>query len=244
MEKLNIEDPIVIRKLSDRVRPQHWTTLAVRLSEIGVRTYRDLCKLKPIEIASMPYISSEVYVDMVQMLESYGLHLGMTDGELDRYILGKEPTAKTITISEESLKPLVESINCFNTMMAEGLDKNRKKKENCQKNQEERKAENIQTKSSAEDPRMLQAYFETYFSPNKSLSGRDWEMFFHSMYMQFLCEQPWPVRWFVPFHKRVKMALDKAHAMLGDCRVYNVCRTLAYEELMAQNAQKSDDASK
>ncbi len=120
MEKLNIEDPIVIRKLSDRVRPQHWTTLAVRLSEIGVRTYRDLCKLKPIEIASMPYISSEVYVDMVQMLESYGLHLGMTDGELDRYILGKEPTAKAITISEESLKPLVESINCFNTMMAGG----------------------------------------------------------------------------------------------------------------------------
>ena len=240
MEKLNIEDVIIVSRLTDKIRLQHRSTVQARLAETGVRTYRDLCKLKPIEIASMPYISSEVYVDMVQSLESFGLHFGMTDEELDRYMLQEGTAPKTITFSEESLKPLVESINYFNTVMADALKKNRQKKEKEQKVQQE------QEEKCAECQRQAKAFDETLFLPNKCLSGRDWEYFFHNIYMQILCDQPWVIKWFVPYERRMNKALAKAHRMLGECRMYNACRTVAYEDYFNKNKPntESDDASK
>lgn len=85
MKRIDIVDFIIFRREDWDIRPSMVEKTRQAFHDSEVWTYKDLCACTEKQLLKIRYVTPELVEHIKETLESAGLHLGMTEKELDAY---------------------------------------------------------------------------------------------------------------------------------------------------------------
>lgn len=255
MKRINIVGFIDFHREKWDIRPSMMEKMRQAFHDSELWTYKDLCACTEKQLLKIRYVTPELVGHIKETLEDVGLHLGMTEKDLDAYhdaeydarhqsVEQKETSEEYIT--EEKAKEDAVSAN------ADGMQK--KEIESLQETEQKKGTEQLQE---AEPLQETEAKHKKKFDAQKAynhamarilcdpcqmLRGDDLEFMRHQLVMSVLEQQSWLMRTFSSFNYRVKVAMRKANYIMLEYRHDMGLRSTVYQHLEYEGTIKELEA--
>lgn len=255
MKRINIVGFIDFHREKWDIRPSMMEKMRQAFHDSELWTYKDLCACTEKQLLKIQYVTPELVGHIKETLEDVGLHLGMTEKELDAYhdaeydarhqsVEQKGTTEEDI--AEEKAKEEAASAN------TDGMQK--KGTEPLQETEQKKGTEQL---LEAEPLQEREAKHKKEFDAQKAynhamarilrdpcqmLRGDDLEFMRHQLVMSVLEQQGWLMRTFCSFNYRVKVAMRKANYIMQEYRHDMGLRSTVYQHLEYEGTIKELEA--
>lgn len=255
MKRINIVGFIDFHREKWDIRPSMMEKMRQVFHDSELWTYKDLCACTEKQLLKIRYVTPELVEHIKETLEDVGLHLGMTEKELDAYhdaeydarhqSVEQKGTSEE-DIAEEEAKEDAASAN------TDGMQK--KEIESLQETEQKKGTEQLQE---AEPLQEMEAKHKKKFDAQKAynhamarilrdpcqmLRGDDLEFMRHQLVMSVLEQQSWLMRTFCSFNYRVKVAMRKADYIMLEYRHDMGLRSTVYQHLEYEGTIKELEA--
>lgn len=224
------------------IRPSLKERIKKDFTDSFLYNYKSLCLTTEEKLLSLPHVTPDVVRNIQDFLSQYGLILGMTEKELDDYMdaeyFDKHPEESEICHEElETYNPTIKFIedkDKYSTLEDKGHEEFYKEKQAAS----EEPASSIDHQESIDQPfdeekEAIKVLRQTYQDPLEWLRNDDWEWYGHQARLFLLTSQPWYIKCFVPFKKRLVMAFKQADKLIAKYRTDMAARSLFYRKLKA-----------
>ena len=232
MKRINIVGFIDFHREEWDIRPSVVEKIRLAFHDSELWTYKDLCACTEKQLLKIRYVTPELVEHIKETLEDVGLHLGMTEKELDAYhdaeYDARHQSVESKRISEEDIaeNEAKEAISFADTdgtqkKETEQLQDTEPLQETKAKHKEEfdaRKAYN-------------HAMARILCDPCQMLRGDDLEFMRHQLVMSVLEQQSWLMKTFCSFPYRLKAAMRKANYIMQEYRHDMGLRSTVYQHL-------------
>lgn len=244
MKRINIVGFINFHREDWDIRPSMVEKTRQALYDSEVWTYKDLCALSEKQLLKIRYVTPELVGHIKETLEDVGLHLGMTEKELDAYhdaeydarhqSVEQKGTSEE-DIAEEEAKGDAVSANTdgMQKKEIESLQETEQKK-GTEQLQETEPLQEMETKHKKEfdaQKAYNHAMARILRDPCQMVRGDDLEFMRHQLVMSILEQQSWLMRTFCSFNYRVKVAMRKANYIMQEYRHDMGLRSTVYQHL-------------
>ena len=243
MKRINIVGFIDFHREKWDIRPSMMEKMRQAFHDSELWTYKDLCACTEKQLLKIQYVTPELVGHIKETLEDVGLHLGMTEKELDayhdaeydaRHQCAEQKGTSEEDIAEEEAKEDAASVN---------TDGMQKEIESLQETEQKKGTEQLQE---AEPLQEMEAKHKKKFDVQKAynhamarilrdpcqmLRGDDLEFMRHQLLMSVLEQQSWLMRTFCSFNYRVKVAMRKANYIMLEYRHDMGLRSTVYQHL-------------
>ena len=243
MKRINIVGFIDFHREKWDIRPSMMERMRQVFHDSELWTYKDLCACTEKQLLKIRYVTPELVGHIKETLEDVGLHLGMTEKELDayhdaeydaRHQSAEQKRTSEENIAEEEAKEDAASVN---------TDGMQKEIESLQETEQKKGTEQMQE---AEPLQEMEAKHKKKFDAQKAynhamarilrdpcqmLRGDDLEFMRHQLVMSVLEQQSWMMRTFCSFNYRVKVAMRKANYIMQEYRHDMGLRSTVYQHL-------------
>ena len=255
MKRINIVGFIDFHREKWDIRPSMMEKMRQVFHDSELWTYKDLCACTEKQLLKIRYVTPELVGHIKETLEDVGLHLGMTEKELDAYhdaeydarhqsVEHKETSEEDI--AEEEAKEDAASAN------TDGMQK--KEIESLQETEQKKGTEQLQeTEPLQEREAKHKKKFDAQKAYNHAMArilrdpcqmvrGDDLEFMRHQLVMSVLEQQSWLMRTFCSFNYRVKVAMRKANYIMLEYRHDMGLRSTVYQHLEYEGTIKELEA--
>ena len=238
MKRINIVGFIDFHREKWDIRPSMMEKMRQVFHDSELWTYKDLCACTEKQLLKIRYVTPELVGHIKETLEDVGLHLGMTEKELDAYhdaeydarhqSVEQKGTSEE-DIAEEEAKGDAVSAN------TDGMQK--KEIESLQGSEQLQETEPLQEREAKHKKKFdaQKAYNHAMArilrDPCQMLRGDDLEFMRHQLVMSVLEQQSWLMRTFCSFNYRVKVAMRKANYIMQEYRHDMGLRSTVYQHL-------------
>lgn len=254
MKRINIVGFIDFHREEWDIRPSMVEKTRQAFHDSELWTYKDLCALSEKQLLKIRYVTPELVGHIKETLEDVGLHLGMTEKELDayhdaeydaRHQSAEQKRTSEENIAEEEAKEDAASVN---------TDGMQKEIESLQETEQKKGTEQLQE---AEPLQEMEAKHKKKFDAQKAYNhamarilrdpcqmvrGDDLEFIRHQLVMSVLEQQSWLMRTFCTFNYRVKVAMRKANYIMLEYRHDMGLRSTVYQHLEYEGTIKELEA--
>lgn len=255
MKRINIVGFIDFHREKWDIRPSMMEKMRQVFHDSELWTYKDLCACTEKQLLKILYVTPELVGHIKETLEDVGLHLGMTEKELDAYhdaeYDARHQSAEQKGTSEEDIaeEEAKEDAASANT---DGMQK--KEIESLQETEQKKGTEQLQE---AEPLQEREAKHKKKFDAQKAynhamarilrdpcqmVKGDDLEFMRHQLVMSVLEQQSWLMRTFCSFNYRVKVAMRKANYIMQEYRHDMGLRSTVYQHLEYEGTIKELEA--
>lgn len=255
MKRINIVGFIDFHREKWDIRPSMMEKMRQVFHDSELWTYKDLCACTEKQLLKIRYVTPELVGHIKETLEDVGLHLGMTEKELDAYhdaeYDARHQSAEQKRTSEKDIakEEVEEDAASANT---DGIQK--KEIESLQETEQKKGTEQLQE---AEPLQEMEAKHKKKFDVQKAYNhamarilrdpcqmvrGDDLEFMRHQLVMSVLEQQSWLMRTFCSFNYRVKVAMRKANYIMLEYRHDMGLRSTVYQHLEYEGTIKELEA--
>lgn len=255
MKRINIVGFIDFHREEWDIRPSMMEKTRQAFHDSELWTYKDLCACTEKQLLKIRYVTPELVGHIKETLEDVGLHLGMTEKELDAYhdaeYDARHQSAEQKGTSEEDIadEEAKEDAASANT---DGMQK--KEIESLQETEQKKGTEQLQeTEPLQEREAKHKKKFDAQKAynhamarilrdPCQMLRGDDLEFMRHQLVMSVLEQQSWLMKTFCSFNYRVKVAMRKANYIMLEYRHDMGLRSTVYQHLEYEGTIKELEA--
>lgn len=255
MKRINIVGFIDFHREKWDIRPSMMEKMRQAFHDSELWTYKDLCACTEKQLLKIRYVTPELVGHIKETLEDVGLHLGMTEKELDAYhdaeydarhqSVEQKGTSEE-DIAEEEAKGDAVSTNTdgMQKKEIESLQETEQKK-GTEQLQETEPLQEMETKHKKEfdaQKAYNHAMARILRDPCQMVRGDDLEFMRHQLVMSILEQQSWLMRTFCSFNYRVKVAMRKANYIMQEYRHDIGLRSTVYQHLEYEGTIKELEA--
>ena len=226
MKRINIVGFIDFHREEWDIRPSMVEKTRQAFHDSELWTYKDLCACTEKQLLKIRHVTPELVEHIKETLEDVGLHLGMTEKDLDAYhdaeYDARHQSVESKRISEEDIAEN-EAKEATSFADTDGMQK--KATEQLQETEAKHKKEfDAQKAYNHAMARILR-------DPCQMLRGDDLEFMRHQLVMSVLEQQSWLMKTFCSFNYRVKVAMQKANYIMQEYRHDMGLRSTVYQHL-------------
>lgn len=226
MKRINIVGFIDFHREEWDIRPSMVEKTRQAFHDSELWTYKDLCACTEKQLLKIRHVTPELVEHVKETLEDVGLHLGMTEKELDAYhdaeYDARHQSVESKRISEEDIAEN-EAKEATSFADTDGMQK--KETEPLQETEAKHKEEFDARKA------YKHAMARILCDPCQMLRGDDLEFMRHQLVMSVLEQQSWLMKTFCSFNYRVKVAMQKANYIMQEYRHDMGLRSTVYQHL-------------
>ena len=226
MKRINIVGFIDFHREEWDIRPSMVEKTRQAFHDSELWTYKDLCACTEKQLLKIRHVTPELVEHVKETLEDVGLHLGMTEKELDAYhdaeYDARHQSVESKRISEEDIAEN-EAKEATSFADTDGMQK--KATEQLQETEAKHKEEFDARKA------YNHAMARILCDPCQMLRGDDLEFMRHQLVMSVLEQQSWLMKTFSSFNYRVKVAMQKANYIMQEYRHDMGLRSTVYQHL-------------
>lgn len=226
MKRINIVGFIDFHREEWDIRPSMVEKTRQAFHDSELWTYKDLCACTEKQLLKIRHVTPELVEHVKETLEDVGLHLGMTEKELDAYhdaeYDARHQSVESKRISEEDIAEN-EAKEATSFADTDGMQK--KATEQLQETEAKHKEEFDARKA------YNHAMARILCDPCQMLRGDDLEFMRHQLMMSVLEQQSWLMKTFCSFNYRVKVAMQKANYIMQEYRHDMGLRSTVYQHL-------------
>lgn len=249
MKRINIVGFIDFHREKWDIRPSMMEKMRQVFHDSELWTYKDLCACTEKQLLKIRYVTPELVGHIKETLEDVGLHLGMTEKELDAYhdaeYDARHQSAEQKRTSEEDIaeEEAKEDAASANT---DGMQK--KEIESLQGTEQLQETEPLQEREAKHKKKFdaQKAYNHAMArilrDPCQMVRGDDLEFMRHQLVMSVLEQQSWLMRTFCSFNYRMKVAMRKANYIMLEYRHDMGLRSTVYQHLEYEGIIKELEA--
>ena len=255
MKRINIVGFIDFHREKWDIRPSMMEKMRQAFHDSELWTYKDLCACTEKQLLKIRYVTPELVGHIKETLEDVGLHLGMTEKELDayhdaeydaRHQSAEQKRTSEEDIAEEEAKEDAASANTdgMQKKEIESLQETEQKK-GTEQLQETEPLQEMDTKHKKEfdaQKAYNHAMARILRDPCQMVRGDDLEFMRHQLVMSILEQQSWLMRTFCSFNYRVKEAMRKANYIMQEYRHDMGLRSTVYQHLEYEGTIKELEA--
>lgn len=254
MKRINIVGFIDFHREEWDIRPSMMEKMRQAFHDSELWTYKDLCACTEKQLLKIRYVTPELVGHIKETLEDVGLHLGMTEKELDayhdaeydaRHQCAEQKGTSEEDIAEEEAKEDAASVNTDGMQKEiESLQETEQKKgtEQLQETEPLQEREAKHKKKFDAQKAYNHAMARILRDPCQMLRGDDLEFMRHQLVMSVLEQQSWLMRTFCSFNYRVKVAMRKANYIMLEYRHDMGLRSTVYQHLEYEGTIKELEA--
>lgn len=254
MKRINIVGFIDFHREEWDIRPSMMEKMRQAFHDSELWTYKDLCACTEKQLLKIRYVTPELVEHIKETLEDVGLHLGMTEKELDayhdaeydaRHQCAEQKGTSEEDIAEEEAKEEAASVNTDGMQKEiESLQETKQKKgtEQLQETEPLQETEAKHKKKFDAQKAYNHAMARILRDPCQMLRGDDLEFMRHQLVMSVLEQQSWLMRTFCSFNYRVKVAMRKANYIMLEYRHDMGLRSTVYQHLEYEGTIKELEA--
>lgn len=244
MKRINIVGFIDFHREEWDIRPSMVEKTRQAFHDSELWTYKDLCACTEKQLLKIRHVTPELVEHVKETLEDVGLHLGMTEKELDAYhdaeYDARHQSIESKRISEEDIAEN-EAKEATSFADTDGIQK--KEIESLQETEQKKGTEQLQETEPLQE---MEAKHKKKFDAQKAynhamarilcnpcqmLRGDDLEFMRHQLVMSVLEQQSWLMKTFCSFNYRVKAAMQKANYIMQEYRHDMGLRSTVYQHL-------------
>lgn len=255
MKRINIVGFIDFHREKWDIRPSMMEKMRQAFHDSELWTYKDLCACTEKQLLKIRYVTPELVEHIKETLEDVGLHLGMTEKELEAYhdaeydarhqSVEQKGTSEE-NIAEEEAKEEAASANTdgMQKKVTEPLQETEQKKETEQL-QETEPLQETEVKHKKEfdaQKAYNHAIARILRDPCQMVRGDDLEFMRHQLVMSVLEQQSWLMKTFCSFPYRLKVAMRKANYIMLEYRHDMGLRSTVYQHLEYEGTIKELEA--
>ena len=226
MKRINIVGFIDFHREEWDIRPSMVEKTRQAFHDSELWTYKDLCACTEKQLLKIRHVTPELVEHVKETLEDVGLHLGMTEKELDAYhdaeYDARHQSVESKRISEEDIAKN-EAKEATSFADTDGMQK--KATEQLQETEAKHKEEFDARKA------YNHAMARILCDPCQMLRGDDLEFMRHQLVMSVLEQQSWLMKTFCSFPYRLKAAMRKANYIMQEYRHDMGLRSTVYQHL-------------
>lgn len=226
MKRINIVGFIDFHREEWDIRPSVVEKIRLAFHDSELWTYKDLCACTEKQLLKIRHVTPELVEHIKETLEDVGLHLGMTEKDLDAYhdaeYDARHQSVESKRISEEDIAEN-EAKEATSFADTDGMQK--KATEQLQETEAKHKEEFDARKA------YNHAMARILCDPCQMLRGDDLEFMRHQLVMSVLEQQSWLMKTFCSFNYRVKVAMQKANYIMQEYRHDMGLRSTVYQHL-------------
>ena len=226
MKRINIVGFIDFHREEWDIRPSMVEKTRQAFHDSELWTYKDLCACTEKQLLKIRHVTPELVEHIKETLEDVGLHLGMTEKDLDAYhdaeYDARHQSVESKRISEEDI---AENEAKEATSFADTDGMLKKATEQLQETEAKHKEEFDARKA------YNHAMARILCDPCQMLRGDDLEFMRHQLVMSVLEQQSWLMKTFCSFNYRVKVAMQKANYIMQEYRHDMGLRSTVYQHL-------------
>lgn len=224
------------------IRPSLKERIKKDFTDSFLYNYKSLCLTTEEKLLSLPHVTPDVVRNIQDFLSQYGLILGMTEKELDDYMdaeyFDAHPEESEISHEESgTYNPTINFIgdnDKYSTLEDKGHEDFYKEKQAVS----EKPASSIDPQETVDRPfdeekEAVKALRQTYQDPLEWVRYDDWVWYGHQARLFLLTSQPWYVKCFMPFKKRLERASKQADKLISKYRTDMAARSLFFRKLKA-----------
>ena len=226
MKRINIVGFIDFHREEWDIRPSMVEKTRQAFHDSELWTYKDLCACTEKQLLKIRHVTPELVEHIKETLEDVGLHLGMTEKDLDAYhdaeYDARHQSVEYKRISEEDIAEN-EAKEATSFADTDGMQK--KATEQLQETEAKHKEKFDARKA------YNHAMARILCDPCQMLRGDDLEFMRHQLVMSVLEQQSWLMKTFCSFNYRVKVAMQKANYIMQEYRHDMGLRSTVYQHL-------------
>ena len=226
MKRINIVGFIDFHREEWDIRPSMVEKTRQAFHDSELWTYKDLCACTEKQLLKIRHVTPELVEHIKETLEDVGLHLGMTEKDLDAYhdaeYDARHQSVESKRISEEDIAEN-EAKEATSFADTDGMQK--KATEQLQETEAKHKEEFDARKA------YNHAMARILCDPCQMLRGDDLEFMRHQLVMSVLEQQSWLMKTLCSFNYRVKVAMQKANYIMQEYRHDMGLRSTVYQHL-------------
>lgn len=232
MKRINIVGFIDFHREEWDIRPSMVEKTRQAFHDSELWTYKDLCACTEKQLLKIRYVTPELVEHIKETLEDVGLHLGMTEKELDSYH-DAEYDAKHQSVESKgrAKEDIAENEAKEATSFADTDGTLKKETEQLQETEPLQETEAKHKKEFDARKAYNHAMARILCDPCQMLRGDDLEFMRHQLVMSVLEQQSWLMKTFCSFNYRVKVAMQKANYIMQEYRHDMGLRSTVYQHL-------------
>lgn len=254
MKRINIIGFIDFHREEWDIRPSMVEKMRQAFHDSELWTYKDLCACTEKQLLKIRFVTPELVGHIKETLEDVGLHLGMTEKELDayhdaeydaRHQCAEQKGTSEEDIAEEEAKEDAASVNTDGMQKEiESLQETEQKKgtEQLQETEPLQEMEAKHKKKFDAQKAYNHAMARILRDPCQMVRGDDLEFMRHQLVMSVLEQQSWLMRTFCSFNYRVKVAMRKANYIMLEYKHDMGLRSTVYQHLEYEGTIKELEA--
>lgn len=238
MKRINIVGFIDFHREEWDIRPSMVEKTRQAFHDSELWTYKDLCACTERQLLKIRHVTPELVEHVKETLEDVGLHLGMTEKELDAYhdaeYDARHQNVESKRISEEDIAETEAKEDAISANTDGILKKETEPLQKTEQLQETEPLQETEAKHKEEfDARKAynHAMARILCDPCQMLRGDDLEFMRHQLVMSVLEQQSWLMKTFCSFNYRVKEAMRKANYIMQEYRHDMGLRSTVYQHL-------------
>ena len=232
MKRINIVGFIDFHREEWDIRPSMVEKTRQAFHDSELWTYKDLCACTEKQLLKIRHVTPELVEHIKETLEDVGLHLGMTEKELDAYhdaeYDARHQSVESKRISEEDI---AENEAKEATSFADTDGTQKKETEQLQDTEPLQETEAKHKEEFDARKAYNHAMARILCDPCQMLRGDDLEFMRHQLVMSVLEQQSWLMKTFCSFNYRVKVAMQKANYIMQEYRHDMGLRSTVYQHL-------------
>lgn len=232
MKRINIVGFIDFHREEWDIRPSMVEKTRQAFHDSELWTYKDLCACTEKQLLKIRHVTPELVEHVKETLEDVGLHLGMTEKELDAYhdaeYDARHQSVESKRISEEDI---AENEAKEATSFADTDGTQKKETEQLQDTEPLQETEAKHKEEFDARKAYNHAMARILCDPCQMLRGDDLEFMRHQLVMSVLEQQSWLMKTFCSFNYRVKVAMQKANYIMQEYRHDMGLRSTVYQHL-------------
>ena len=232
MKRINIVGFIDFHREEWDIRPSMVEKTRQAFHDSELWTYKDLCAYTEKQLLKIRHVTPELVEHVKETLEDVGLHLGMTEKELDAYhdaeYDARHQSVESKRISEEDI---AENEAKEATSFADTDGTQKKETEQLQDTEPLQETEAKHKEEFDARKAYNHAMARILCDPCQMLRGDDLEFMRHQLVMSVLEQQSWLMKTFCSFNYRVKEAMRKANYIMQEYRHDMGLRSTVYQHL-------------
>lgn len=226
MKRINIVGFIDFYREEWDIRPSMVEKTRQAFHDSELWTYKDLCACTEKQLLKIRHVTPELVEHVKETLEDVGLHLGMTEKELDAYHDAEyDARHQSVESKRISKEDIAENEAKEATSFADTDGMQKKATEQLQETEAKHKEEFDARKA------YNHAMARILCDPCQMLRGDDLEFMRHQLVMSVLEQQSWLMKTFCFFNYRVKVAMQKANYIMQEYRHDMGLHSTVYQHL-------------
>ena len=226
MKRINIVGFIDFHREEWDIRPSMVEKTRQAFHDSELWTYKDLCACTEKQLLKIRHVTPELVEHIKETLEDVGLHLGMTEKDLDAYHDAEyDARHQSVESKRKSEEDIAENEAKEATSFADTNGMQKKETEPLQETEAKQKEEFDARKA------YNHAMARILCDPCQMLRGDDLEFMRHQLVMSVLEQQSWLMKTFCSFNYRVKAAMQKANYIMQEYRHDMGLRSTVYQHL-------------